>query len=148
MAAGKPYSRAFLNLVRAYNKLSCAASIQMLKCSLLQQEMKFRKNPYINYYYAHQVTQGKENVSPKPQIAPCTTLRTRLVTHPLCTPLPDWLDTVSSEPDITSPFNLSPITPGQIKRALKECSSPGCNGISYYHLKPPSLSPLSCHPIF
>ena len=33
---------------------------------------------------------------------------------------------------------MSPIAPGIIKQALRKCSSksaPGCNGISYYHLK-------------
>ena len=41
-------------------------------------------------------------------------------------------------PNIDVVFDLSPITPGMIKQALKKCSSksaPGCNGISYYHLK-------------
>ena len=54
------------------------------------------------------------------------------------TKLPDWVSEVMPTPDIQVDFDRSPITPGLIKRTLQKyssTSSPGADGISYFHLK-------------
>ena len=71
-------------------------------------------------------------VAPTPDIAP---LRTRVFWNrsmKLCHPLPP------PNPDEMTPFDLSAITPGSIKRVLAKRSSnssPGEDGITYHHLK-------------
>ena len=54
--------------------------------------------------------------------------------------LPAWIDEVmpSPDPDEMTPFNLSPIEPGSIKKVLAKRSSnssPGEDGVTYHHLK-------------
>ena len=49
------------------------------------------------------------------------------------TEFPDWVSEVMPIPDIQFEFDLSPITPGLIKRTLQKCSSTsstGADGIS------------------
>ena len=54
--------------------------------------------------------------------------------------LPDWVHRVMPPPETSEmiPFDLSPITPGCIKKMLRKRSSnsaPGDDGITYHHLK-------------
>ena len=54
--------------------------------------------------------------------------------------LPEWIDKVmpAPDPDEMTPFDLSAITPGSLKRILAKRSSnssPGDDGITYHHLK-------------
>ena len=52
--------------------------------------------------------------------------------------LPPWIHSVMPSSEITDDFDLSPITPANIKGILKRYkkrSAPGEDGITYYHLK-------------
>ena len=57
--------------------------------------------------------------------------------------LPDWVSEVMPCPDIEMEFDMRAITPGQVKRTLKNCSTSSSNGadqITYFHLRnPPSI---------
>ena len=52
--------------------------------------------------------------------------------------MPDWVHECMPSPTIVKEFDESLFTQGLIKSMLKKCSSmssPGADGISYYHLK-------------
>ena len=52
--------------------------------------------------------------------------------------LPPFVHKVIPKPSVSLPFDLSPVTPKQIRTDLRKCSSnssPGCNGITHHHLK-------------
>ena len=54
--------------------------------------------------------------------------------------LPKWVQDIMPPPELEemTPFSLSPITPGKVKRVLMKRSSnssPGDDGITYHHLK-------------
>ena len=52
--------------------------------------------------------------------------------------LPDGVNQVSSPLEECVPFDLSAVTPGQVKRTLQKCStssSPGQDKITYFHLR-------------
>ena len=129
--------RPFLNAVRAHNKVAKVAADAANHRSTLQQERKYRQNPF---EFARSILQSKKNQPPEFSAQSAHQfLRTSFSKEP-CTyaGLPDWIHSVMPTPLIRKPFDMSPITPSQVKRALRKCSSKsssGCNGISYYHLK-------------
>ena len=129
--------KAFLNAVRAHNKALKASSTEFSMRSIQQQEKKFRENPY---KFGKHVIRGKECTNPSFDKASAFNHFQQSFSDQSCeyTVLPDWVESAMPPPNIDVVFDLSPITPGTIKQALKKCSSksaPGCNGISYYHLK-------------
>jgi len=61
-----------------------------------------------------------------------------LATNSKYSGLPSWVYEVLPAPDITSEFDMSPITPKLIKSTLAKCpskSSPGPDKITYFHLR-------------
>ena len=129
----------FHNNNRAYNKtlktLYCNVSAQNLR----KHEKAFKYNPWV--YSKKLCTLGTSSISPA-----CTpddaykyvSNITNESSHYQSLPL--WIDEVwpAPDPEDLTPFDLSPITPGLVKRVLKKRSSnysPGEDGISYHHLK-------------
>lgn len=129
----------FLNAVRVHNKALKAARQQQQQKSGMKQEKCFRNNPW---KYAKSVCSKSEKFSPTFSQATCFQYFQRVssdmeVSYKI---LPDWVYRVSSPPDETeeySPFDLTAVTPGQVKRILQcsTSSSPGSDGITYFHLR-------------
>ena len=129
--------RPFLNAVRAHNKIAKTASITTKARSIHQFEKKFQQNPYD---FAKKVLKTSQQECPDFGESHAYEFFRESFSKKSCSyaGLPDWVQSVMPNPQITSHFDLTPVTPKQIKSALRKCSSkssPGCNNISYYHLK-------------
>ena len=129
---------AFLNGVRVHNKSLKAAHKTTQQRSARQQEKAFISNPWLF---------AKSVCSPSgPPIVPSFSASICQSYFKSCSqgkvaPILVYLDgsiTFPPPTDIVSEFDLSPITPGYIKRTLQKCSSkssPGDNKLTYHHLK-------------
>ena len=129
--------RPFLNAVRAHNKIARTASIASKARSTHQFEKKFQQNPFD---FAKKVLKTSRQECPDFDESHAYDFFRESFSKESCTyaGLPDWIQSVMPNRQVTSSFDLTPVTPKQIKSALRKCSSkssPGCNCISYYHLK-------------
>ena len=127
----------FLDAVRLHNRAKKASKRAKTSRSAQKQERAFRENPW---------SFSKSVCCPKPQANPSFTMETGLnrfqssfeaSSGPQYSSLPAWVEEVP-HPEITSNFDMSPVTPGLIRnilRKLPNTSAPGPDKIRYLHLK-------------
>ena len=124
--------RQFLQLVRAHHRLVQTSRTQTAAKSAMKQEQAFRRNPW---QFAKSVCEQTRNVAPKFSAEEAyshfeNVFSDRMVQY---TGMPEWV--VNYTPEITQDtFDLTPITPGLVKRILKKCSSsstPGPDKVTY-----------------
>ena len=128
----------FLNAVRLHNRAKKASTKAKTSRSAQKQERAFRENPW---------SFSKSVCCPKPQVNPSFTMETGLnhfqssfesSSGPQYSSLPAWVEEVMLHPEITSNFDVSPVTPGLIRKTLRKLqntSAPDPEKISYLHLK-------------
>ena len=135
----KKNPKAFFDACRLYNK--CLNGKKMLDHDhdVRRQEKAFRTNPW---HFSKKVCNGKTNQE-QPEFDANQALahfQTAFAGDCHYTHLPHWVEEVMPAPLVeeVTPFDMSAITPGCIKRLLKKRpsnSSPGKDRISYHHLK-------------
>ena len=142
----------FLDAVRLHNRAKKASKRATISSRARKQERAFRENPW---------SFSKSVCCPKSQANPSFTMETGLnhfkssfeaSNGPQYSSLPAWVEEVIPHPEITSNFDMSPVTPGLIRKTLKKLpntSAPGPDKISYLHLKKTAQCPsFSCNAIF
>ena len=102
-----------------------------------KQERAFRNNPW---KFAKAVCDEPSITSPTFSQATCFQHYKRSFSDSEVSyeKLPDWVNQVSPPPEECVPFDLSAITPHQVKRTLQKCSSsssPGHDEITYFHFR-------------
>ena len=133
-------SSSFMHAIRAHNKLLKASRSYDQRKDLRRQERAFRENPWS---FAKKACDGpRYNVVPSFNELVATNYFATILdrNNSNYSGLPNWVKEVTPSPDPKhmSPFDLSPITPGIVKRTLMKRSSnssPGEDGITYHHLK-------------
>ena len=68
----------------------------------------------------------------------CLSKRLATIKNKLRKNFPDWVEEVMHCPETEEEFDMTPITPGQVKRMLQKyspSSSPGTDQITYFHLR-------------
>ena len=135
----KENPRAFLNICRLYNKCFRGKRKLDQDHDVRSQEKAFRANPW---HFSKKVCKGKTNQQ-QPEFDANQALayfQTASTGDSHYSILPNWVETVMPAPlaeDMT-PFDMSAITPGSVKKLLKKRpsnSSPGNDCILYHHLK-------------
>ena len=128
--------RQFLQLVRAHHRLVQTSRTQTAAKSAMKQEQAFRRNPW---QFAKSVCGQTRNIPPNFSAEEAyshfeNVFSDRMVQY---TKMPKWA--VNYTPVTTQDtFDLTPITPGLVKKILKKCSSsstPGPDKVPYSCLK-------------
>ena len=130
----------FPDAVRAHNKVLQATRKSSEHRSAIKQERAFHQNPW---KYSKSVCCSKSQQSPSFSETVCIEFfkaQFNINNVPAYNGLPAWVRGLFSgtEDGVDVEFDMTPITPRLIRRVLSKCSnssSPGPNGISYYHLK-------------
>ena len=130
----KENPRQFLQLVCAHHRLVKTSRTETAAKSAMKQT--FRKNPW---QFAKSVCEQTRKVAPKFSAEEAynhfeNEFSDRRVKY---TELPEWVVKYTPEPTQDT-FDLTPITPGLVKRILKKCSSsstPGPDKVTYSCLK-------------
>ena len=137
--------RGFFNALKAHNKCLIAKRSYDYTKNLRRQERAFRENPWS--FAKRACTGASADIDPNfsageayNHFANITNSTNSRYNTPETPGLPKWIDEVMPPPDSdeVTPFDLSAITPGSIKRVLAKRSSnssPGDDGITYHHLK-------------
>ena len=136
----KSSPKTFMDACRAYSRCVKAKKKLAFESGVHSQERSFKSNPW---HFAKKIYQGNATKEQEPTFNAELALSYFQV---VCTDdkkyseLPPWVSRVMPPPDDDSllSFNMSAITPGQIKCLLKNqssSSSPGDDGITYHHLK-------------
>ena len=130
----------FLDAVRAHNKVFQAAQKSSEHRSAIKQERAFCQNPW---KYSKSVCCSKSQQRPSFSETICFEFfkaQFYINNGPAYNSLPTWVSGLFSgiEDGVDVEFDMTPITQRLIRRVLSKCSnssSPGPDGISYYHLK-------------
>ena len=130
--------QAYLQMVRAHNKVSSAERKWKLERSTIKQERAFWKN---RWSFAKSVVEGSQpNTKPSFSSAEAYTYYSNSFAksaNDTYKGLPHWIGEVMPESREKDEFNTTPFTKEQIWRALKKSnksSAPGDDNITYHHL--------------
>ena len=127
----------FLNAVRVHNRMKQTSRTLERQHSTRKQEKAFRRNPW---RFAQSAVTNYEPLVPSFSSEVCFNhFRTTFAGSGKFTynTLPDWVQ-AHMHIDISEEFDMTPIRPSLVKSCLKKCSSsssPGSDGISYFHMK-------------
>ena len=127
----------FLNAVRTHNlAVRCQREFQHQQATR-RQEKAFCSNPW---KFAKSACTTSSQLEPTFSLADASQYFSQSFSDDgsAYASLPSWVYDYSPSPIVHHEFDLSPITPGIVKRTLKKCksnSTPGPDGITYHHLK-------------